>query len=334
MRVLLALLLVSCPAIALAQGPPSSGDDAVEPPPPDDEYNEDWSEDQGEAPPDEQPEEEPIDEFELEGEVCTAAPCPLPSERLWGGADLTPPLPRSLNEVWAEGEPRLFVSSSIDVGFLYLRPRFALGWGKPHASWLGVEANPIIAGVGAGGYGGLRAQIPEIGFRIGARYFYSWYRSLLIPGDYYDRQSIELHIDAAQYVSLEAEASTATRLGPGVLSTEVAATAVVGLPEDRWVFEETIRVIVAPPWVFRGRISYGFETGPDDMLRIGPAVDVIWVPGRPSWTVRLGLIVRVRVFEDLEVRGTFVPTLSSPDNLGLAGGDFGLLGVRWNWASR
>jgi membrane-associated phospholipid phosphatase len=46
---------------------------------------------------------------------------------------------------WAEGSRRLFVGTTLDVGFLYLRPRGAVGYGKPHYAWIGVDGNPTIS---------------------------------------------------------------------------------------------------------------------------------------------------------------------------------------------
>jgi hypothetical protein len=68
-------------------------------------------------------------------------------------------------------------------------------------------------------------------------------------------------------------------------------------------------------------------------VTLGPSVDVLYVPGREATTVRVGLVVRVPINPRLEVRGTFVPTIHSPDSLGLVGSDFTELGLRWRWAS-
>jgi hypothetical protein len=43
--------------------------------------------------------------------------------------------------------------------------------------------------------------------------------------------------------------------------------------------------------------------------------------------------VRILLSRALEVRGTFVPTVASPDRIGLVGGDFTELGLRWRWAT-
>ncbi len=51
-----------------------------------------------------------------------------------------------------------------------------------------------------------------------------------------------------------------------------------------------------------------------------------------SRTVRAGPIVRIVLSRRVEVRGAFVPTVLSPDHIGLIGGDFTELGFRYRWA--
>jgi hypothetical protein len=67
---------------------------------------------------------------------------------------------------------------------------------------------------------------------------------------------------------------------------------------------------------------------------IGFVVDVLDVPKRDdSVTVRAGPVLRMVLSRRVEVRGSFVVTVSSPDRIGLVGGDFTELGVRYRWAS-
>jgi len=46
---------------------------------------------------------------------------------------------------WSKQSARWFVSSEIDTGFLYVRPRFSAGYGRPHDLWVGVDTNPIFS---------------------------------------------------------------------------------------------------------------------------------------------------------------------------------------------
>lgn len=67
---------------------------------------------------------------------------------------------------------------------------------------------------------------------------------------------------------------------------------------------------------------------------LGPAFDFLDVPNREdSETIRIGPIIRLQLSRRVDVRGSFVFTVLSPDRIGLAGGDFTELGLRYRWAS-
>ncbi len=67
---------------------------------------------------------------------------------------------------------------------------------------------------------------------------------------------------------------------------------------------------------------------------VGIVADVLDVPKRDdSLTVRVGPVVRIVLSRRIEVRGSFVPTVVSPDHLGIIGGDFTELGFRYRWAT-
>jgi hypothetical protein len=101
-----------------------------------------------------------------------------------------------------------------------------------------------------------------------------------------------------------------------------------------YVFEETLRVIVKPPLVWRGRAGYALRFGRYSQHSIGFVVDVLDVPARDdSRTVRLGPIVRLVLSRRVELRGSFVTSVFSPDRIGLLSGDFTELGVRYRWAT-
>jgi hypothetical protein len=170
--------------------------------------------------------------------------------------------------------------------------------------------------------------------RVGARHLLSFKRSFLPPREHYTREQVELREGSrARYTALEAELTVTPRLGPGELSTELSATAIVGVPEDRFVFEETLRVVVDPPLAWRARVGFLFFAMEEDQLRVGPVVDFVWLPGRDALVLRAGLLARLALYDDLEARANLVPVIAGPDSLGLSGADFAQLGVRWRWAT-
>lgn len=235
---------------------------------------------------------------------------------------------------WAEGSRRLFVGTTLDVGFLYLRPRVAVGYGKPHYAWIGVDGNPTIAGPGAGMYGGLRLSVPHFDLRVGARHFSAFQHAYLRPRTSYDRVQLEsTELGSASIDTLETEVNADIPAGPGDVLLLASASYVSHVPDGQNVFEETLRVVVVPPWVVRGRVGYSVRFGAFDQISVGVVADVVTVPARRTAVVRVGPILRFALSRSFEIRGSFVPCIFSPDDLGLLDSDFTELGLRWRWAT-
>jgi hypothetical protein len=241
----------------------------------------------------------------------------------------------ALRRSWNEGPARPFAASTVDVGFLYLRPRLSLGYGRPHATWAGVDINPLLQSSGLGAYAGLRGALPFLDARVGARGFYAFEHSYLDPQASYARLDLENTSNGhAMYVTYETELTANVPVGPGDLLLIGSLSSIRGVPAGKYVFEETLHVIAKPPAVWRARAGYALVPLPSlGRHTIAPVVDVLGVPGRDAVSVRAGVIVRVLLSRSLEVRGTFVPTVTSPDTIGLVGGDFTELGLRWRWAT-
>jgi hypothetical protein len=235
---------------------------------------------------------------------------------------------------WKGGDARGFVGATIDVGYLYLRPRFQLGFGRPHWTWGGVELNPIVSLNGFGGYAGLRGALPSVDLRVGARGFASFERAFLEGRASHDRLSLASSANAlARYVTLEAELNGHLRLGPGELLATTSLSAVLGVPDGAHVYEETLMVITAPPWIVRGRLAYAWFPFSGAHHSLAAVVDVLALPGRGAAVVRVGVVLRVLMTPSLEVRGTFVPSVAGPDAIGILASDFTELGLRYRWAS-
>ncbi|HTA89256.1 MAG TPA: hypothetical protein VK745_06765 [Polyangiaceae bacterium] len=240
-----------------------------------------------------------------------------------------------LKRSWGELPPRTFVATTVDVGFVYARPRVSLGYGRPFTSWLGIDANPIASSAGLGLYGGLRFEIPHFDLRIGPRYFFAFQHTYLEPEESYRRLDLETAGgQRAVTLTYESELDANLPLGPGELLARGSVSYVTGVPRDQYVFEETLHVIVKPPLIWRARGGYAFHFGPSGQHSIGVVVDVLDVPKRDdSLTLRVGPVLRLLLSRRVEVRGSFVVTVVSPDSIGLVGGDFTELGVRYRWAS-
>ncbi|MCB9789224.1 MAG: hypothetical protein H6744_21320 [Deltaproteobacteria bacterium] len=235
---------------------------------------------------------------------------------------------------WEAGRVRPFVSSNIDVGLLYLRPRFSFGYGRPFWLWAGVEVNPILSLEQVGAYGGLRLASSYVDLRVGARYAYAIGHSFLARLDHYEREDVESRAGPhSTYVSLETELSASIPAGPGAILSETALTLITGVDPGYNVFEETIRVVADPPFVWRQRLGYALRVRKKGALSIGVVAEVVGNPARDLFVVRGGVLVRMQLFYNLSLRGTFVPVLWSPDSLGAIGSDTFQIGIRWLWAS-
>jgi hypothetical protein len=154
-----------------------------------------------------------------------------------------------------------------------------------------------------------------------------------MPHDHFSRlDSEDRSQPTSKYVTLEAEATLRFRLGWGDLIAVFTGSAVTLTPGGYDVFEETIRVIVKPPFVWRGRLGYTFVLGPLDTVAVGPVLEIVGIPGRDTYVLRGGVVARVWLTDDIEAVATFVPVITSPDSIGLDGADFAQLGIRWRWA--
>jgi hypothetical protein len=241
----------------------------------------------------------------------------------------------ALKRSWDEGRPRLFAATQIDAGFLYLRPRGQLGYGMPFNTWAGIEGNPVVGNQGWGAYGGLRLAWRFVDLRVGLRHFRAWQRGYLNPQASYSRLDLDSTANpTATVTTFETELNFGLPVGPGDVIATFSASDVVSVPEGFLVFEETLRVVVDPPFVWRGRGGYVFRWGDHDQYSVGPVIDVLNVPNRDdSTTVRAGPVMRITLSRHFDVRGSFVTTILSPDRLGLVGGDFTELGVRYRLAT-
>jgi len=250
----------------------------------------------------------------------------------------TPPdalIDPSMARSWGTLPARSFVATTVDVGYLYLRPRLSLGHGRPFTEWFGIETNPIATQYGLGVYAGMRLEIPHLDFRFGPRYFSAFQHTYMPEQRNYSRLDLEHDWGRpSRLVTYEAELDLTFKLGPGSLLLRGSGSYVTGIPEGHEAFEETLHIIVDPPLVWRTRAAYLFTFGSRAQHSIGPAVDVLDVPKRDdSLTVRVGPLLRLALSRRVEVRGSFVATVVSPDRIGLPGGDFTELGVRYRWAS-
>lgn len=245
----------------------------------------------------------------------------------------TPPqVPLSLG--WNQGADRWFAAGLIDIGPLYLRPRLSAGWGRPFWRWVGVDANPLVSGEGIGAYAGARVSTPHLDVRVGGRWFSTFSRSVLEPRFSYNRLALEVRDGpVSQYLSLEAEASGNLPVGPGSILLILTGTYVALVPGDHYVYEDTLRFITKPPWIWLGRTGYELTFAARDRAKIAVVVELVGSPGRDLVVLRGGVTGSLKLGNILELRAALVPALLARDDLGAMGGQWFELGLRFRFAT-
>jgi hypothetical protein len=240
----------------------------------------------------------------------------------------------SSNSYWHRGHARKFLATAVDLGYLYFRPRVSVGYGKPFWRWIGIDANPAVSNKYLAGYAGLRLALPIVELRAGARYTRDWSQYYLAPGAGYDRIEFESQaLSLSSYTNLEAEATGGFPLGPGSVLAIASGTYMTGVPSGVYVYDDTLRVITNPPWIWRGRLGYAVRLGVEGKVSLAVVGDLVGMPKRDALVLRVGVVGSAALSDHIEVIGSLIPPIASPDTLGVAQGDFAQLGIRYRWAT-
>ena len=197
----------------------------------------------------------------------------------------------SSSSFWARGRTRKFFATTIDVGYLYLRPRASFGYGKPFWRWVGIDLNPAVSSHYLAAYGGLRFALPFVEARLGARYTFDLQQYYLIPAPEFNRLSFESQaLERSTYTNIEAEVSGGVPLGPGSVLAIASGTYMTGVPNNVLVYDDTLRVITRPPWIWRGRLGYAVRLGVEGKISLAVVADLLGSPDRGSMVFRAGFV--------------------------------------------
>ncbi|MBK8257947.1 MAG: hypothetical protein IPK82_35440 [Polyangiaceae bacterium] len=235
---------------------------------------------------------------------------------------------------WRAGKTRWFFASSLEVGNLFVRGGGALGYGKPHWSWVGVEGSSAISPGGGVTYGGLRLAWPYADLRAGARYAFTASQHFLLPQHSYTREDLE-HTDGPKlrYVTLEAELAAGYPLFRGAIFGVAGIYHIVDPPPGYYVFDPTLQIVAKPSLMWRARAGYLVTVDKWDQFRVGAVVEVLGSPERDLVSVRAGPSVTALITHHLEAFGTALLLVHSRDTIGTAGAQFGELGFRYRFAT-
>ncbi len=244
-----------------------------------------------------------------------------------------PELGQSRFAYWNQGRARPFGAARMEAG-LYLKPQIAVGYGEPY--WINTTAETYgisTTSFGAG-YGGIRGTLPFLELRVGARYTYSYYRSFLPPKEHYVSEDVSKPSGPlARYLSVEAELFGTFPLLGGYAFPVFTVYHIAGTPEGAYLFDESLRGVLKPPWIAGVRLGYVKSFGSDEFFKAGVLTEVVLLPGRSASVVRVGPAALVTLTDHLDAQGTITFVVQSPDSLGIWNGPFGVLGFVYRWAT-
>ncbi len=240
-----------------------------------------------------------------------------------------------LFSTWNVTRPRWFLSARADVGFLFFRPRVSLGHGIPHQKWFGIDLVPIFSSTHVGGYAGARIRTPRFEFRSGMLYSAAFFRGALPKQSAYDERDLDRKSDdPIRYWAIDSELTLSLPVGKSFVQSE---TQVLYLPfADRAmnVFVEPMGVIVSPPWGLRSQLRGSFPVAPVPGLFVGPAVELLLLPGRSDpWVARAGGTITLSLYQDVQLRTDILPAIWSIDTTGRLGSPWLTVNIRIRWAT-
>lgn len=235
---------------------------------------------------------------------------------------------------WSHGEPRWFVSSRSELGTPYIRPYFSAGYGMPHWIWAGVDTYAISTGEFLQTYGGVRAASPVFDVAFGVRDTWSYDKPLLVPARRYSGADVlGAPGRSARYLAWEVEAVAIAPLPYSALVADLVIVRTLDVPSGFAVYDESYRAVVRDKLFITLRAAAVGRFLREQALKLGVLGEYVFDTGRSAGVVRLGPVMSVQLTDHLEINLAVTVAVSSPDNLGVALGAFGIAGFRYRWAT-
>lgn len=233
------------------------------------------------------------------------------------------------------GETRFFFASTTDVGAIFLRPMAHVGYGKPHYRWIGLDFGSGLSLGTVSGYAGLRGVYPGVlDVRVGAHYQHPTGQRYLPRQESYIREDLDhSEFGRGAYIAAEAEIASALPIPSGSLIAVLTGMYIGNVPDDANVFVQAQRVVLEPPWLWRGRLGYLYHFGWEGTMKLGVTAEIIHLVKREDFVIRAGPVLSVALTHHLEALAAAMIVARSPDSLGLSGADLGQLGLRYRWAT-
>ena len=241
---------------------------------------------------------------------------------------------RPENGYWSTGRPRWFVSTKSDLGMPYLKPYFSAGYGLPHWIWAGVDVNAISTLEFVQGYAGVRASSPVLDVAFGVRDTLSFGKPFLPAAATFTHDDVVGGSGPkARYWAWEAEVVAVAPLPHSALVADFIAVRTLDVPDGAYLYEESYRAVVADPLFAVLRIAAIARLLRENALKAGVLSEYVFGTGRSKNVLRVGPAGVLQLTDHLQAMGTLTLAVYSPDELGLALGAYGVLGLRYQWAT-
>ena len=271
---------------------------------------------------------------DAQGDNPPSAPSAPPSGAAVDTAVGPSPGKRPENGYWSVGEPRWFITTKSDIGTPYLKPYFSAGYGLPHFIWGGVDLNSITTGEFTQVYAGVRAATPVLDVAFGFRDTWSFGKSFLPQKASFTRSDVlDAPGPAARYWAWEAEVVGILPLPYAAIVANLIMVRTLDVPADRYVYDESYRAVVANPFFAVLRTAAVARVLREGALKVGPLFEYLFETGRDRAVLRIGPAAALQITDHLEANGVVTFAVSSPDTLGLTLGTYGVLGLRYRWAT-
>jgi hypothetical protein len=235
---------------------------------------------------------------------------------------------------FSTGTPRWFVSTKSDLGMAYVKPYLSFGYGLPHWIWAGVDVNGVATPEFVQGYAGFRAASPILDLAFGVRDTKSYDKPFLVPAAAYNHdQVLNATRPTARYLAWEAEAVAIAPLPYSALVFDFAVVRTLDVPTDRYVYDESYRAVVAQSFYGVFRVAAVARLLRENSLKIGCLMENVFWTGRAREVIRVGPVALIELTDHLDALGALTMAVWSPDSLGPILGSYGMMGLRYRWAT-
>jgi hypothetical protein len=232
---------------------------------------------------------------------------------------------------WERGKTRPFVSVAPALGAVS-NVDVAIGYGKPHWMWGGIEPTAISTFDFAAVAGGPRLAFIVADLTFKRRQTWAYSHAFLPRRDVHDGSDVEDgNGDAAEYGAWDLSLNGVIPTPVGLGLYELAATFVDGVPSGQDLFEEYQRVVVRGNSIFVVRAGFGAWLITDKLM-LGALGEWLTAEDRGD-TWRVGPLIDWTLTDHLSATAIYTVPVSSPDELGWWTGGWGTLRLRYAWAS-